>query len=278
MALTVNEGGVLRTLGSVSVNDGGVIRNLGSVSANDGGVIREIHSANKFKITGVTPLVLADDHAVIVSSVYSWDNATISLPAGARIVIGGSGYGTFGGCVAAHTISTAINNASFTATISAAIGGSNQRANATYVMIGGVKYSCGSTAQVIQSKWGPIGGEGGIGQEDGYDGDNDVATDGTGAGGGGGFKYGKGDPKKGGNNGGYGNFGGNGASSSVAATDGACGKAGSDKIGGNGGGGGYAAGGGDCYVEYVYSDDGESYDTIWADEGEAGTGIVVFEW
>lgn len=45
MPITVNDGGVLRTLGEISVNDGGVLKKLNTVHANDGGVLRQIFSA-----------------------------------------------------------------------------------------------------------------------------------------------------------------------------------------------------------------------------------------
>ncbi|MDE6731878.1 MAG: hypothetical protein K2J77_03275 [Oscillospiraceae bacterium] len=45
MPITVNNGGVLRTLGKVSVNDSGVIRNLNTVHVNDSGVLRQVFSA-----------------------------------------------------------------------------------------------------------------------------------------------------------------------------------------------------------------------------------------
>lgn len=63
MPITVNDGGVLRTLGTVSVNDGGVIRNLSSVSVNDGGVIREILNSSG---AGVAVSTLSVGSTVII--------------------------------------------------------------------------------------------------------------------------------------------------------------------------------------------------------------------
>ncbi|MDE6727909.1 MAG: hypothetical protein K2J80_08220 [Oscillospiraceae bacterium] len=45
MSITVNDGGVLRTLGEISVNDGGVLKKLSTVHANTGEVMRQIFSA-----------------------------------------------------------------------------------------------------------------------------------------------------------------------------------------------------------------------------------------
>lgn len=45
--ITVNDGGVLKTLGEISANDGGALRKLSTVHANDGGVLRQIFSADK---------------------------------------------------------------------------------------------------------------------------------------------------------------------------------------------------------------------------------------
>jgi len=48
LAITVNEGGVLKTLSQVTVNEGGVIYNLDKVHSNEGGVLYEIFSGVSF--------------------------------------------------------------------------------------------------------------------------------------------------------------------------------------------------------------------------------------
>lgn len=45
MSITVNDGGVLRTLGTISVNDGGVLKKQSVIYANDGGVLKQVFSA-----------------------------------------------------------------------------------------------------------------------------------------------------------------------------------------------------------------------------------------
>lgn len=50
MAITVNEGGVLRELNTVTVNEGGVLYALDSVMANEGGVLREIYGGKAINI------------------------------------------------------------------------------------------------------------------------------------------------------------------------------------------------------------------------------------
>lgn len=47
MSITVNDGGVLRKLGTVTVNDGGVLKSLGVITANDGGTLRKIFTSWK---------------------------------------------------------------------------------------------------------------------------------------------------------------------------------------------------------------------------------------
>lgn len=48
MPITINEGGVLYELDTVTSNEGGVLYELDTVHANDGGVLHEIHSAASF--------------------------------------------------------------------------------------------------------------------------------------------------------------------------------------------------------------------------------------
>lgn len=48
MPMTINDGGVQRTLSALTVNDGGVQRNLAEYSVNDGGTIRIIFSSASF--------------------------------------------------------------------------------------------------------------------------------------------------------------------------------------------------------------------------------------
>ncbi len=265
MPIIENVGGVLRTLSTITTNDSGVIREMDSVHTNDGGVMREIFRANKgATVEGITPLVVAEDHIVIVDS----GTFTLSAPAGARIIVGGAAKGTSGGNVAEYTLESDIKNAQCTADISAVNSGGN-----TTLTIGGTTYTCGTAKQIIQSKWGPIGGEGG-----------NEGCNGTGAGGGGGvqrYDYTNPSNGKGGNNGGYGNFGGNGGHSAappytLIGGDGASGKGGKPSnyyeyshIGG--GGGGYAAGGG---VGDYYSSNYEGSPPA----GEGGAGIIVIEW
>lgn len=279
MALTVNDDGVLRTLGAISVNDGGVIRNLSSVSTNDGGVIKEVFSSDKFEISGITPLVVADDHVVIVEDC----TGTISLPAGARIIVGCGGVGTLGGYVSEYTLMSGVKNAAFTVTLKGStikVNNANSDFKQSKITIAGKEYVSSTIYNptnrvIIQTKWGPVGGDGGVGEFKDYTGSDDDestrAEDGTGAGGGGAGHSASGGSTKGGNNEGYGNYGGNGGrSSSYPATDGASGKG---HRGEGGGGGGYAAGGGG---ETSYEDeDGTQY---LNNNGEAGAGIIVIEW
>lgn len=276
MPITENVGGVLKTHAAEYANVGGIIKEQNTVSVNDGGVLREVHAANKVKIEGITLLVTADDHIVITTS----GSGTISLPAGARIILGSGGEDTLGGYVAKYTLTEPVVNASFTAVVSAA---NNRVMNATTLTIGGTTYGCGNTARVIQSKWGPIGGNGGYCNPSGSS-DNAIGA-GGGFGGryrksGGGYsvtRYGVG----GGNEGGYGNHGGRGGCFSKYSDnprDGASGCAGSSTFSWDGiiyapgGGAGYAAGGG-MGAWTIDADDNE----YRADNGEPGAGIIVIE-
>lgn len=45
--ITVNDSGVLRTLGGVTVNDGGILKKLGIVQTNDNGTLRKIFEASE---------------------------------------------------------------------------------------------------------------------------------------------------------------------------------------------------------------------------------------
>lgn len=278
MPIAENVGGVIKTHTTEPESVGGVIREKSPVVVNDGGVLREIFTANKVKIEGITPLVVADDHIVITAS----GSGTISLPAGARIILGSGGEGTLGGYVAEYTLTAPIINAPFIATIGAA---NSCVKDATKLVIDGLTYGCGSTAQVIQSKWGPIGGDGGYCNPSGSSSNNA-----TGAGGGFGgryyrkangtynvTRYGTG----GGNEDGYGNHGGRGGCFSKYSDnprDGASGCAGSlSATMGTitctpGGGAGYSAGGG-MGNWGIDADDNE----YRADNGEPGAGIIVIE-
>lgn len=278
MPITVNDGGVLRTLGAVTSNDGGVIRELSSVHTNDGGVLREVHSAKKVKIEGITPLVEGDDFMVIAQS----GTFTLSAPAGTRFIIGGAGSGQKGGHVIERTLAYAVENVSCTATL----GGVNS-GGATTLKIGSTIYQTNganvssNTGAAINTRWGPIGGNGGGGayseDSDGY---WDSARNGTGAGGGGG---GADDSRTsnggiGGNRYGYGNRGGNGGNAprydpTTNGEDGLSGTGGVKASGaGGGGGGGYSAGGGQGGNNYVNSA------VYRASAGQAGAGIIVIEW
>ena len=273
--ITANENGVLHTLGTVSGNDGGVIYELNTVHTNDGGVLREIFSSSVDSATveGITPLVVAEDHLVIVDS----GSFTLSAPAGARIIVGGAAQGIYGGKVAVYTLESAIRNAQCTLQCGAVGSG-----NATTLTVGGTTYDSGSVKQIIQSKWGSIGGEGGSGASGGnggtatitrakaYNGQISASVSIT--------QYGT----SGGNSGGYGNFGGHGAFSAKNSSGvGNSGKSGAggyiyekDKPSGEGtytaygggGGGGYSAGG------------GKAPNTIYSHPGQGGAGIVVIEW
>lgn len=67
MPITINDGGVLHELETVTTNIGGVLHELDTVHANEGGVLHEIHSAASFPssltweytggTTGYTPTV-----------------------------------------------------------------------------------------------------------------------------------------------------------------------------------------------------------------------------
>lgn len=311
MPISENVNGVLRTHSAEYENVGGVTVEKNSVVVNDGGVMREIYSASVGAATveGITPLVVAEDHIVIVES----STFTLSAPKGARIIIGSGAsngwlhnskgqnvtgnlytfYGGLGGFVASYTLEKSIHNAQCIATLGSAITVKEKTNEMTddavaamlepsTLKIGDTTYDSGTERQVIESKWGPIGGNGGYGckifslQSDSSH-RMHSGKPGTGAGGGSGAIYGA--PAdgndcyysggKGGNNGGYGNFGGNGGGSKhtssvylelIPATNGACGQAGkSPGLDCPGGGGGYSAGGG------FYN-------------GEGGAGIIVIEW
>ena len=216
-------------------------------------------------ITGLTPMVEAADHIVITES----GTFTLTANAGTKIVLGSAGGGQSGGFVAEHTLAKDVVDAECTLVISA-----TRKASSSKITIGETTYDCGSTEQIVQSKWGPIGGKGG-----------NAGYDGTGAGGGGGgitngddggcYKTGG----KGGNFGGYGNLGGNGGFL-CSGGDGASGKGGGYAqawhLGGSGGGGGYASGGGAQGQAYNTNDEQSNLHS--GEGGVAGTGIVVIEW
>lgn len=212
------------------------------------------------EVTGITPMVEAADHLVFTES----GTFTLTANAGTKIIVGSAGQNTEttagkcnGGFVAEHVLAEDVVNETCVVTISAM-----RSTNSSKIVIGSKTYTCGSTEQVIESKWGPIGGKNGAGASGGnggYNFSNHNKTAGTG-----------------GNNGGYGNFGGNGGYILTKATDGASGVAGkySTRELGAGGGGGYAASGG-MGAYSTYSGDDEM---TYADNGTAGTGIVVIEW
>ena len=224
------------------------------------------------EISGITPMVEAADHIVITES----GTFTLTANAGTKIIIGSAGEDQNGGFVAEHTIAADVVNETCTLTVSAA-----RTANSSKLVVGSNSYGCGATEQIVQSKWGPIGGKGGAGKNT-----DGTAKNGTGAGGGeGGNGYSDKENRyggKGGNNGGYGNFGGDGgpqegriSTSRKAGFPGACGKGGKEYTyggGGGGGGGGYAAGGGGKCVYY------SSGNNCSGEPGEPGTGIIVIEW
>lgn len=217
------------------------------------------------EVTGITPMVQAADHLVFTES----GTFTLTANAGTKVVIGSAGSGQSGGFVAEHTLAEDVVDAECTLVISA-----TRTASSSKITIGETTYDCGSTEQIVQGKWGPIGGKGG-----------NAGCDGTGAGGGGGgtttgedaaFRTNGG---KGGNFGGYGNFGGNGGLL-CSGEDGASGKGGTYTSayswGGSGGGGGFSAGGGSQGQGYNTND--EYYNHHSGSIGTAGTGIVVIEW
>lgn len=257
--ITANDNGVLRSLGTVSENNGGVLHELNTVHTNDGGILREIHSSSvgAAKVEGITPLVVAEDHIVIVDS----GSFTLSAPKGARIIVGGAAKGINGGNVAEYTLEKAVSNVVCTLQCGAVDSG-----DATTLTVGGTTYNSGATTNIIQSKWGPIGGRGGYGSTTGNGGN------GTGAGGGGGAyrywgrngNYGGSTAGKGGNSGGYGNQGGN-----------------AKGAGHHGGDGGYAAGGGGygSLTDFFHTETEYGYfGTVNGTAGKGGAGIIVIEW
>lgn len=235
------------------------------------------------EITGITPLVEAADHIVIVES----GSGTISAPAGTKIILGSGGQTAFawdggrGGFVQEVTLDNDVNSQTITATIAA-----EGTSAGTKLTIGEQLYDCGKTAQIIQSKWGPIGGDGGRAGNGGrINQSGDSGYDGTGAGGGGGGGGAGGGISgttggsggTGGNADGYGNKGENG-------TNGTSNPHGHDngQDGGNGGNGGYAAGGGgggDGGTAYT-DEENEYYrdDGYQGTPGKGGTGIIVIQW
>ena len=275
MPITENVNGVLHIHSAEPERIGGVIREKDFVHTNDGGVLREIFHANKgATVEGITPLVVAEDHIVIVDS----GSFTLSAPAGARIIVGGGaedgkkpftsptyretdGYGGSGGYVAEYVLSEEIRKAECTVTIGNRVEYGKARTTTT-LNIGSTTYDSGNVPQIIQSKWGPIGGGGGQGGRYIRSNTESVTTaggDGTGAGGGGGSGY-------------YGEF-----NTSVAGIGGNVngygnkGRSGGTSAGGSGGQGGYSAGGGGggFYSNGNYTN---------GSGGLGGSGIVVIEW
>lgn len=289
MPITSNDGGVLKTLNVITANDSGVLHELNTVHENEDGVLREIFSAKKgASVSGITPLVVAEDHIVIVNS----GTFTLTAPAGTRIIVASGGYGALGGYVAEYTLTEPIINAQCTATVAAA---DVREKDASKLAVGSTVYGCGETVQIIQSKWGPIGGDGGKGNRLEYEsGKGYVAKSGlypTGAGGGSGGAYYSPDTNvgssPGGNSYGYGNKGASGGyfstSSNTETMKGKtsiCGSEGGDYgttsprggYGYGGGAGGYAAGGG--LGGYCYQSPSSGRGT----SGQSGMGIIVIEW
>ncbi len=275
MPIIESSNGILRTHTVEYENIDGIIKEQTAVTANDGGVMRKVFASGKVKLEGITPLVSAEDHIVITES----GSGTISLPAGARLILGSGGWKRNSGYVAEFTLTEPIINATFTTTIGRAYSGNSEsgRKNSTKIVIDKRTYSCGSVQRTISSKWGPIGGYGGVGEASGDE--EKEASDGEGAGGAGG-KQSDIPVCKGGNNGGYGNYGGNGGSyynrKVVPSTGGSSGS-GSTR-GSSGGGGGYAAGGGEPAYEATNDEAGTSASINYlGDFGQAGAGIIVIE-
>lgn len=246
------------------------------------------------EITGIIPLAQGSNYIVITQS----GSGTISAPAGTTIILGSGAASIsnvsndtdnkfyYGGFVNSVTLPNDVNSQSFTATIAT---NKNNNNNGTKIQIGSALYNCGRTTQIIQSKWGPIGGVGGRGgcfhRE--YEDPDWVssATSPTGAGGGGGGMYFLDyktpyteQPSLGGNSTGFGNKGGNGGAGGTPGLNGSNGSSGMGgaAVGryGGGGGGGYAASGGfgGSFSSYN-SDDDEA-----GEQGEDGTGIIVIQW
>lgn len=241
------------------------------------------------EIIGTTPLVAAEDHVVIVESF----EGKITAPKGTRIIMGTGGKGRMGGYVASVVLPDDVVDADISVTVA-----TGQTPYGTVVKIGSITYNSGYNPTPIQTKWGPVGGNGGEGAiVDAGNGRQINATEPTGAGGGGGAAdivenggswTGSATGTSGGNELGYGNNGGRGgitdAYYTVDGANGSSGKGGSGMVAstsknriGGGGGGGYAAGGGRGALA---NDDPEetveySYFTVY--DGEPGTGIVVFE-
>lgn len=215
------------------------------------------------EISGITPMVEAADHIVITES----GTFTLTANAGTKIIIGSAGEDQIGGFVAEHTIAADVVNETCTLTVSAA-----RTANSSKLVVGSNSYDCGATEQIVQSKWGPIGGRGGNAGSGNENGGN-----GTGAGGGGGSGGINTTGGVGGNRYRYGNHGGNGGSKSSGSDGssgkgGACGYKNNNTAGSGGGGGGYSSGGGRGSI-YTTSEPATN-----GKDGEPGTGIIVIEW
>lgn len=265
-------------------------------------------------ITGITAKVTGTDFMVIENS----GTFTLTAPKGTKITLGGGAAdgnapdfygdsdnypqdGGLGGYVSQFTLSDDVVNKECTLTVGATNG------SKTTLKIGNTTYtSNGARGTVVNTKWGPIGGNGGKGgvqycdDSDYYSSANSTdGEDGTGAGGGGGagsptpsledgvsVRYGG----SGGNRYGNGNKGGNGGNgeyyanyNTVFNNNGTLGSSGSGGSGGSttgnkvsranggGGGGGYAAGGGGSSSVYGWHDNRLS-------GGKGGKGVFVIEW
>lgn len=78
MSITVNDGGVLRKLGTVPVNDGGVLKSLGVITANDGGTLKKIFTSWKEPVLkwsnpSTSEVVLSGNSGTIPQCVGAYD-------------------------------------------------------------------------------------------------------------------------------------------------------------------------------------------------------------
>lgn len=142
MPITENNGGVLKTLGTVTVNEDGVIKTLGSVTANDGGVLHEVFSARKAVVEGITPAVEGKNYIVINRS----GTFTLSAPAGARIILSGGGDSGESG----YDYDDEDSQYNYY----------RQTGQASTLRINSTTYNSGSVRNTIETKAGKIGGGG----------------------------------------------------------------------------------------------------------------------
>lgn len=250
------------------------------------------------EVSGITPFAVGADHLVITQS----GSFNLTAPKGTKIILGGGARNSDGGTVSNPiTLNFDCNNAPCTATVANYSWNRNQYPQTTLKIFNQTTnayetFSSGNTkndVRVVQSKWGPIGGNGGRGIYSGTEYDWTAATNPTGAGGGGAGYYSSKNPPQdrgtaGGNWLGYGNHGGNGGYyPNCNDKNEYYGKAGSpgleqrdvpmDTAYGNGGCGGFSAGAGSGYY-YDYSGDYEDETDEEGANGYPGSGIIVFEW